>query len=82
MKFMVQFRLKPGVKNKAIEYFESRGPNRNAGVTLQNAWIGTDSDIVFVLVESPDAAHVAAAGQTWSEFGSHEIFPVLDIQQY
>lgn len=82
MKFMVQFRLKPGVKNKAIEYFENHSRNRNSGVALQNAWIGKDSDIVFVLVESPDAAHVAAAGQTWSEFGSHEIFPVLDIQQY
>jgi hypothetical protein len=82
MKFMVQFRLKPDMKNKAVEYFENRGPNRNPGVTFRGAWIGKDSDVVFVLVESTDEALVTSVGQSWGQFGTHEAFPVLDIQQY
>ena len=39
MKYMVEFRLKPGSKSKAVEYFESRGPNRNPGVTFRGAWV-------------------------------------------
>jgi hypothetical protein len=81
MKFMIQFRLKPGSKNKAMEVFERRGPSRNPGVTLRDAWIGAKSDVVFVLVESDELASVEKAGQSWAEFGSFEIFPVLDIQQ-
>jgi hypothetical protein len=82
MKFMVQFRLKPGMKNKAVEFFENRGPNRNPGVTFGGAWIGKDSDVVFVLVESADQAIVTSVGQSWDQFGTHEVFPVLDIQQF
>ena len=82
MKFMVQFRLKPDMKSKAVEYFENRGPNRNPGVTFRGAWIGKDSDVVFVLVESTDEALVTSVGQSWGQFGMHEAFPVVDIQQY
>jgi len=81
MKFMVQFRLKPGSKNKALEAFELRGPNRNPGVALRDAWFGTDSDVVFVLAESGELALVEKAGQSWVEYGSLEIFPVIDVQQ-
>jgi len=35
MKFMIEFRLKPGSKNKAAEAFEKRGPNRSSGVTFR-----------------------------------------------
>ena len=82
MKYMVEFRLQPGSKNKAIEFFEMRGPNRTPDVTFGGAWVGKDSDVVFVLVESSDEAHVAAAGQVWNEFGTYRVYPVLDIQQY
>jgi Domain of unknown function (DUF3303) len=81
MKFMVQFRLKPGGKNKALEAFELRGPNRNPGVALRDAWFGTESDVVFVLIESDELPLVEKAGQSWAEFGSFQILPVIDIQQ-
>jgi hypothetical protein len=81
MKYMVEFRLHPGSKNKALEFFEMRGPNRTPGVTFRGAWLGKTSDLAFVLVESPDDAHLAAAGHVWSEFGTYQAYPVLDIQQ-
>jgi Domain of unknown function (DUF3303) len=81
MKFMVQFRLQAGSKNKALEAFELRGPNRNPGVALRDAWFGTESDVVFVLVESEELALVEKAGQSWAEFGSFQIVPVIDVQQ-
>jgi hypothetical protein len=79
---MVEFRLKPGSKSKAVEYFESRGPNRNPGVTFRGAWIGKDSDVAFVLVESEEESLVTSAGQSWGEFGTHQATAVLDIQEY
>jgi hypothetical protein len=82
MKYMVQFQLKPGCKNKAMECFESRGPNRNPGVTFRGAWVGKDADVVFALVESEEESLVTTAGQSWGEFGTHQATAVLDIQQY
>jgi hypothetical protein len=82
MKFIAQFRLNPGIKNQAVEYFESRGPNRNPGVTFLGAWVGKDTDTAFVLLEAASAEQVQAAGQAWSEFGTFELFPVLDVQQF
>ncbi len=82
MKFIVEFRLQPGTKSKAVEHFEQRGPNRNAGVRFDAAWIGTKQDVAFVLVESADEALVAKAGQIWGEYGQFQIHPVIDVQQF
>jgi len=82
MKFMVEFRLKPGSRNKAAEAFEQRGPNRSPSVTFRQAWVGTSSDVVFVLVEGSDEAHVAAAAQSWSEHGQSQIYRVIDAEQF
>ena len=82
MKFMVEFRLKPGAKNKAVEAFEQRGPNRIQGVTFEGAWIGNHSDVAFVLVDSEDEAHVTKVADLWSEFGQPQIHQVIDVQQY
>lgn len=82
MKCMVEFHLKPGSKEAAVQLFEQRGPNRNSGVTLRNAWIGVHTDIVFVLVESESEAQVAEAAAAWRSHGDFTIHPVLDIEQY
>ena len=82
MKFMIEFRLKPGSKNKAVEAFEQRGPNRTPGVTFRQGWIGANADVVFVLAESTDEALVAKAAQSWSEHGQSQIFRVIDAEQF
>ena len=82
MKFMVEFRLKPGSKNKAVLAFEQRGPNRTPGVTFRQAWIGASDDVVFVLTESTDEALVAKAAQSWSEHGQSQIYRVIDADQF
>ena len=82
MQFMVEFRLKPGTKQKAIEAFELRGPSRNPGVTFQNAWIGKHSDMVYVLAESADESQVAKVAEGWSAFGTYRIEPVIDVEQF
>jgi hypothetical protein len=71
MKFLVQLQVKPECRNKAMEAFELRGPNRNPGVTLKQAWVDTRSHIVFALAESADEASVEKAGQSWAEFGDY-----------
>ena len=82
MKCMVEFHLKPGAKEAAIQVFEQRGPNRNPGVTFRGAWIGTHSDIVFGLIECAHEAEVAQAAEAWRPHGEYTIHPVLDIEQY
>ena len=82
MKFMVEFRLKSGHKDHALELFESRGPNRNPGVTFRGGWIGVESDLVFVLVEAPDELQVAKVAENWGVHGESHITRVIDIEQY
>lgn len=82
MKFMVEFQLKPGCKNKAVAMFEARGPNRDLAVTLRSAWVGTHSDVAFVLVESDAQELVAKVGERWREFGEFQIHPVIDVEQF
>jgi len=82
MKFFVQLKLKPGTKEKVLEAFELRGPNRNPGVTLLGAWIGKNDDVIFVLVESTDEAHLLDAAKSWSAFGDYKITPVMAYDEY
>jgi len=82
MKFLVEFHLKPGSMKKAVELFEQVGPNRNPGVAFRGAWVGTHTEIAFVLIESDDENLVTRAAQSWSEHGDFEIHPVLDIENF
>lgn len=82
MKYLVELHLRPDCQNKAMDAFELRGPNRNQGVTVQQAWVDTRSHIVFVLAESSDESLVQHAGQAWAEFGEVTIHPVIDIEQF
>jgi len=82
MKFMVEFSIAPGNKNKAVQAFEQRGPNRNPGVTFHGAWIGKGSDAVFVLVESADESLVTSAAKSWTEFDGFRITQVIDVEQF
>jgi len=82
MKFMVEFSVKAGNKNKAVQAFEQRGPSRSPGVAFHSAWIGKNSDVVFALVESADEALVTSAARSWSETGKFRITPVIDVEQF
>ena len=82
MKFIVEIQIKDGDKNKAVQAFEQRGPNRNPGVAFKGAWIGRSDDVAFVLVESGDEALVTAVAQSWSEIGDFRITQVIDLEQF
>jgi len=82
MKFMIEFTLRAHDKNKALEAFEQRGPNRSPGVNFLGAWIGKNSDVIFVLVESTDESLVNSAAKSWPEIGDFQITPVIDVQQF
>lgn len=82
MKYMVTIRLQPGTKQAVMESFEQIGPNRNPGVTYRGAWVGAQADVVYVLVESDDAALVDRAIQNWNPPGELETHPVIDVDQY
>lgn len=81
MKFMVVYTLKPGCRDQLIEAFELYGPTRKAGVSFQNAWLDTRSDVAFALYESEDEALVKQASQTLTAFATSEIHPVISADQ-
>lgn len=81
MKYMVELKLRAGGKDKLLEAFDMRGPNRYPGVTFRDAWIDTRSEIVFVLSESSEESLVAKACESWLEHGDYTIHPVIDIDQ-
>jgi hypothetical protein len=80
--FIVEFRLKPGSKNKILEEFEKRGPNRNPGIALRSAWVGKQADVIFAIVDSTNDDAVTRACESWSESGEYIINPVINIEQY
>ncbi len=82
MKFFVQFKSKPDTKERALEAFEIRGPNRNPGVTFLGAWIGRNEDVIFVLAESIDEAHLVDAAKSWNKYGDYKITPVVAYDEY
>ena len=82
MKFMVEFSIRPGNKNKAAQAFEQRGPNRDPGVTFHGAWVGKHADVVFALVESADESLVTSAAKSWTELGDFRVTPVIDVEQF
>lgn len=82
MKFIVEFRLKPGSKNRAMDAFQQRGPNRNPGVSLRAAWVGTSSDVVFALGESDDESLFRQACASWGEVDDFVVHPVVEIEQF
>jgi len=82
MKFLVEFQLKPDSKVKAVEMFERIGPNRNPGVAFRGAWVGTRDDLVFVLTESDEEELVQRVAEAWSEFGTHRIHPLIDVENF
>lgn len=82
MKFMVRSRLKPGSVPRAIEAFETRGPNRSPGVSFRGAWVDSHSELVFVLVDSAEESLVRDASRTWGDILEIEIHPVVEIEQF
>jgi hypothetical protein len=82
MKFFVELRLKASSRNKAMDAFELRGPNRNPRVALRGAWVATGSDLVFAVVESDDESMVEQAARSWSDVSSFTIHAVVEIEQF
>jgi hypothetical protein len=82
MKYLVEVHLNPGAKNQAIEAFEQRGPNRTPHIKFDKAWLGSRTEVAFIVVSSDSENHVAEACKAWSGFGTIKIHPVIDIEQY
>lgn len=82
MKFMVELRLKPGSTRRAVETFEERGPNRTLGVSLKGAWVDTQREVIYALIESADEGLVCEASRSWAEVGDCAIHSVVELEQF
>ncbi len=82
MKFLVEFGIEPGTKNRVLEAFEERGPSRNPGVTFRGAWIGKQANVVYVLAEAAEEAPITQAAKWWSPSSDFKITEVVDIEQF
>ncbi len=82
MLYMVTLKIHAGQRNKAIEEFEARGPNRTPGVAFRGTWVATHDDVVYALIDARDEPAAEQACQAWSDFGDGKICPVVDIDKY
>jgi hypothetical protein len=82
MTFIIEFRLKPGSRNKIVEKFEEHGPNRHPGVDLISAWVGKSEDVIFAFVQCESEANLVNACKSWSETGDFTTHRVINIEQY
>ena len=82
MKWMVEFHFKSEHKDQVMELFEQQGPNRNPGVKFRGAWIGSRTDVAFVLVEGDDEKRMEDVAQSWSEHGSYKLHPCVEVENY
>ena len=82
MKFLIEARLQPHSQRAVVEAFEKQGPNRTPGVQFVDAWIGTRSDVAFVVVDAANEGLVSDACQRWSSFAECTIHPVVDVEHF
>lgn len=82
MLFMVVVQLHSGTKAAAMESFELRGPNRYPGIAYRGAWIGTQDDSLFTLVESSEIALVETVVASWGDVGTSQIHPVINVEDF
>lgn len=81
MKYIIKYTLKPGCRDKLLDAFELHGPTRLPGISFQNAWFDTRSNVAFVLYEGQDEAVVQQVAEGVAAFATSEIHPVTSVDQ-
>jgi hypothetical protein len=81
MLFMTVYSYPPAHRNEVIQRRATKGPQLPDGVKALGEWSYLGSGKVFRLVEAADAAEVYKAVYAWSDLGTVETYPVLEVEQ-
>ena len=79
MLFMTIYTYKPANRDAVIKRRLEKGPQLPPEVKSVGEWSYTGGGRVFRLIEASDAAAAFKAGYTWSDLGTIETYPVLEV---
>jgi hypothetical protein len=80
MLFMTVYSYPPGHRNDVIKRRLQVGPQLTDKVKLVGEWSYVGSGKVFRLVEASDATELFKASYAWSDLGTVETYPVMEVE--
>lgn len=80
MLFMTIFNYKPGERNLVITRRAEKGPLAD-GIKIIGEWSSIAGGRVFRLVETDDIKALQMAIFAWSDLGTIDAFPVMEVEE-
>jgi len=81
MLFMTVYSYPPSNRDEVIKRRLQKGPQLPDKVKLLGEWSYIASGKVFRLIEATEAAEVFKAAYAWSDLGTVESYPVIEVEQ-
>jgi hypothetical protein len=81
MKFITQWKLRPGKLPEAVDRFLTTGDPKPEGVRSLGRWFSVDMEKGFHLIEADDAAVVAKYAARWADLLELETCAVIEDAQ-
>ena len=78
MKFITQWKVRPGKLPEAIDRFLITGDPKPEGITSLGRWFRTDLLAGYHLVEAQSAVAIAQYSARWADLLDLEISPVIE----
>jgi hypothetical protein len=79
MLFMTIYTYKPSNRDAVIKRRHEKGTQLPPEVKLVGEWSYTGGGRVFRLIDASDAAAAFKASYAWSDLGTIETYPVLEV---
>ncbi len=81
MLFMTVFTYEPHDRNEVIRRRVEKGAIIPKGVTLLGEWSHVGSGRVFRLIDVENADLLPQATMPWTDIGSVEVYPVVEVEK-
>ena len=79
MLFMTVYTYPPANRDAVVKRRLEKGPQLPPEVKSLGEWSYTGGGRVFRVIDAPDAAAAFKAGYAWSDLGTIESYPVLEV---
>ena len=80
MLFMTVYTYEPRARNEVIRRRLEKGALVPKGMKLLGEWSHVGSGRVFRLIDVEDAAALPEATMPWTDIGSLDVYPVMEVE--
>lgn len=81
MLFMTVFTYQPQARDEVMRRRVEKGPMMPNGMKLLGEWSHVGSGRVFRLIDVEDAAALPEATLPWTDIGSLDVYPVMEVEK-